>query len=178
MNEPNAFVSPEYPVLYSILDPRGGGDGSDWGDATPPPILSPGLPSGTVGVSLAVLIRGIPSFLATVPVDRSELEATLTSLASGDVRVTVVGISVDEQDLPPPPSESPSASWPSPEGDRPYGSTVFPAAHLSVVCQDGRRVDVARIVARQNAATPEEVASYIMQQITRGVQIPDLASAR
>jgi hypothetical protein len=177
MIEPNAFVSPEYPVLYSILDPRGGGDVAEWADSASAPASKPSLPAGTVGVSLAVLVGGIPSFLATVPVERSELEGTLASLGLGDVRITVIGISIDERDLPKNAGDPPP-SWQLSEAALPSSSTVYPAAHLSLVCQDGRRVDMARIVARKSAGTPEEVASYIMQQITRGVQIPDLASAR
>jgi hypothetical protein len=155
MSEPNAFVSPEYPVLFTVVE---GGQAS--------------VPEGFGGVSLALLVNGIPSFLATVPVDEELLGGVVTSLGKGDVRVAVVGISVNGRDLPGMEGES-KEPW---KGETTTSGT-FPAAFLSLVCADGRRIGVARIVARRESAQPEEVARYVMKQITRGVQVPDLASA-
>ncbi len=188
MTEPNAFVSPEYPVLFSVLEPGDDADGgnllSPGGEFSPPTppetpdgaaLAEPGegrLPDGYVGVSLALLVNGIPSFLATVPVEETELPSLVRSLSSGDVRVAVVGISVEGSDIPGSSKEPPEA-WRGQEESTPS----FPAAFLSLVCADGRRIGVARIVARRDSASPEEVARYVMRQITRGVQVPDLASA-
>jgi hypothetical protein len=187
MTEPNAFVSPEYPVLFSVLE---SGDDDEQGNLLSPgepssfsgapgnpdgsALAEPGgasIPPGFVGVSLGLLVNGIPSFLATVPVERSEVREVVDSLSGGDVRVAVVGISVDGSDIPGSGGEPPEA-W---RGDEETPS--FPAAFLSLVCGDGRRIGVARIVARRDSASPEEVARYVMKQITRGVQVPDLASA-
>ena len=55
-------------------------------------------------------------------------------------------------------------------------SRDLPAVFLSLVCSDGRRIGVARIVAREGSASPEEVARFVLKQIASGVQIPDLAS--
>ena len=57
MREQSAFVSPEYPVLHSVADPR--------------PASAPG--EGHAALSLGLLVGGIPSFLATIPVAESEL---------------------------------------------------------------------------------------------------------
>ncbi len=187
MTESNAFVSPEYPVLFTVLDPRdeegtGGtlssgeglslpgvpGSGDDSALAEPPGAR---LPSGYVGISLALLVNGIPSFLATVPLEESEVPGVTESLSGGNVRVAVVGVSVDESDIPGSSGE-PTEAWRAPEE-----TSTYPAAFLSLVCADGRRIGVARIVARRDSASPEEVARYVMKQITRGVQVPDLASA-
>ena len=156
MSEFNAFVSRQYPVLHSVA--RGSSDVYDSSD-------------GTVSLSLGLLVKGIPSFLATVPVGESELEAVTSSLLSGDVRVAVVGISVDEAELPEADRTTPAPWLPAPEEER-----HFPAAFLSLVCLDGRRIGVARVVAREGSATPEEVAKFVLTQIAQGVQIPDLAS--
>jgi hypothetical protein len=137
MKDYNAFVSPEYPVLYSREEDE--------------------------ALSLALLVNGIPSFLATVPVEPERMESLVGSLDKGDVRVTVVGISVEGTEVNEP--------WKGEEAPE-----KLPAAFLSLVCQDGRRIGVARIVARRRTATPEEVARYVLKEIARGVQIPDLAS--
>jgi hypothetical protein len=187
MTEPNAFVSPEYPVLFTVLDPRneeGSGEALSPGDALSLPGVPGGadgsalaepagarLPPGHVGISLALLVNGIPSFLATVPVEESEVPDMRSSLSGGNVRVAVVGVSVDESDIHGSSGE-PTEAWRPPEA-----SASYPAAFLSLVCADGRRIGVARIVARRDSASPEEVARYVMKQITRGVQVPDLASA-
>jgi hypothetical protein len=158
MDDFNAFVSPEYPVLHSV----GTGEGPG-GEA----------PEGHVTLSLGLLVKGIPSFLATIPVDESEAEAVRESLETGDVRVAVVGISVNGSDLI---GEGglDSEPWkPTTSGKR-----NLPAAFLSLVCADGRRIGIARIVAREESASPEDVARFVLHQIAKGVQIPDLASTR
>ena len=153
MTEFNAFVSPEYPVLHSV--DRG----------------STGASDDHAALSLGLLVKGIPSFLATIPVTESEIEGVTHSLDRGDVRVAVVGISVDGSDVPDP-DESALEPWQT-DADE---SRNLPAAFLSLVCSDGRRIGVARIVAREGSASPEEVARFVLKQIAKGVQIPDLAS--
>lgn len=154
----NAFVSPEYPVLHTIV-------AADE--------VSSDLPQGFEGLSLGLLVKGIPSFLATIPVASDEVGDVSRSLDSGDVRVTVVGMSVEGSEIP----EEALSPEPEPWQDDSAGSRSLPAAFLSLVCADGRKIGVARIVARQGSATPEEVARFVLKQIARGVQIPDLASA-
>jgi hypothetical protein len=156
MSDFNAFVSPEYPVLHTVLR-------RDQAEAT--------LPPGHAGVSLALLVKGIPSFLATIPVRDEELDDITRSLESGAVRVAVVGVSVDGNELPDGVLEEDAPWAPSDDG------RTLPAAYLSLVCGDGRRIGVARIVARQESASPEDVARFVLKQIAKGVQIPDLASA-
>lgn len=159
MSEPNAFVSPEYPVLFSVRE-----SGPE-----------EGTPDGYASLSLALLVDGIPSFLATVPVDRDHVGDVEGSLGSGDVRVAVVGISVEGTELPAE-AAPPVEPWEvAPESGDPDPRTL-PAAFLSLICRDGRRIGVARIVAREDSATPEAVARYVLKQITKGVQVPDLAS--
>jgi hypothetical protein len=156
MSDFSAFVSPEYPVLYSLR-------------ADSP--AEPESAEAYAALSLAVLVKGIPSFLATVPVEEGRLDRVVASLESGNVRVAVVGIAVDGSEVP---GEEHGESWKAHVDDE---SDTLPAAFLSLVCTDGRRIGVARIVARQRTASPEEVARYVLRQITRGVQVPDLASA-
>ncbi len=158
MRDFNAFVSPEYPVLHSVG--CGGGDGVN-------------LPGGQIALSLGLLVKGIPSFLATISVDEDELAGISESLGSGSVRVAVVGISVNGAD----PMED-GASEPEPWQQAATGTRSLPAAFLSLVCADGRRIGIARIVAREESASPEDVARFVLHQIAQGVQIPDLASTR
>jgi hypothetical protein len=153
----NAFVSREYPVLHSV-GIRG--------------TRAPAIPEGHVPLSLGLLVGGIPSFLATVPVEEAVVGDVTDSLAGGDVRVAVLGMAVDERALPHGGDEPAPEPW-RPETDE---ARSLPAAFLSLVCADGRRIGVARIVARDGSATPEEVARFVLKQIARGVQIPDLAS--
>jgi hypothetical protein len=158
MDDFNAFVSPEYPVLHSLggEDPLGGG-----------------VAEGQVALSLGLLVRGIPSFLATIPVEQDEVEPIRDSLRVGDVRVAVVGISVSGSDV----AEG-GGPEPEPWQQPPSGQKSLPAAFLSLVCADGRRIGIARIVAREETASPEDVARFVLHQIAKGVQIPDLASTR
>lgn len=156
MTEPNSFISREYPVLHSIDRGR----------------VEAGAAVGQVAhLSLALLVTGIPSFLATVPVPLDEVDSISRSLSEGDVRVAVVGMSVGSDDLPP--GEHPDLEpWKAPDAD----DEGLPGALLSLVCRDGRRIGVARIVARERKASPDEVARFVLRQIAKGVQIPDLAS--
>lgn len=155
MSDARSYTSPEYTVLRTVgpgIDPDGGIEG------------------GHADLSLALVVRGIPSFLATIPVEEEEVEAIVESLDRGKVRVSAVGISVDDPSLREDAGEASEPWRPEPE------SRPLPAAFLSLVCADGRRIGVARIVSRQASATPGEVARYVLRQIARGVQIPDLAS--
>lgn len=156
MTEFNAFVSPQYPVLHSVAR------------------LSSDAPVGSgaqLAISLGLLVKGIPSFLASIPVSESDLDPVTDSLRAGDVRLAAVGVSVSEGEIG-------EAEVPPPEPWQPDREETgrFPAAFLSLVCADGRRIGVARIVAREGSATPEEVAKFVLSQIAKGVQIADLAS--
>lgn len=162
MSQFNAFVSPEYPVLHSVLPP----------EDTPEEV-----PEGFAALSLGLLVNGIPSFLATIPVAADDVKEITRSLESGDVRVAVVGMSVDGHDIPGA-TATPAEPWEEPPlelGDE--EDSGLPAAFLSLVCHDGRKIGVARIVARKGSASPEEVARFVLKQIAQGVQIPDLAQA-
>lgn len=148
MSRINAFATPEYPVLFSVLV-------GDEGESE--------VPEGHAGIALALLVDGVPSFLATHVVPESRMNSVVTSLEGGDVRVAVVGLSVElEEDLPSLGLEARSQ---------------HPAAFVSVVCADGRRLTVARILARDIEQSPEGLARHVVREITRGVQIPDLAAS-
>ncbi len=167
----NAFVTPEYPVLFSL---EGGEDEAlPWepsGDVFDPlqdegAGDDPSVPPGYVGISIALLVKGMPSFLTTHVVEASDAPDIVESLESGDARVAVVGVTVD-------------AAEELPEGVTPAEGGKHPAAFVSLLCGDGRRLAVARIVARDDSHSPEALAKYVIKQISRGVQVPDLASAR
>lgn len=147
MHRINAFATPEYPVLFSVLTHE------DRGAAIPP---------GKAGISLALLVKGIPSFLATHLVPLETVNEVVISLEAGDVRISVIGLEVE---LP----EEAAGLGLDPGGEH-------PAAFVSVVCADGRRLNVARILARDGDETPESLARYVVREISRGAQIPDLAS--
>jgi hypothetical protein len=159
MDDFNAFVSSEYPVLHSV------------GARDSYPLE---LGEDQVPLSLGLLVKGIPSFLATVPVERADLAPVTKSLERGNVRVAVVGISVNGADLLEEGAPEPEAWRPQSTG----GPRHLPAAFLSLLCADGRRIGIARIVAREESASPEDVARFVLHQIAQGVQIPDLASTR
>jgi hypothetical protein len=155
------FTSAEYPVVYSVMN-------------APPAMIG-----GTGLLSLAVLVQGIPSFLATVPVAQHRMEEILQSLDAGPVRVSVQGISVELDEVA-------GAEMAETDGD-PWSQhwsgdggsmeeDTLPGAYLMLVCADQRRLGVARIVSRESQASPEEVARYVLRQIQSGVQVPDLAS--
>jgi hypothetical protein len=157
MTEFNAFVSPEYPVLHSV-------------ERIPP--FGRSAPEGEAVLSLGLLVKGIPSFLATIRVSEDEVDEMVESLDGGMVRIAAVGVSVQGDHLPgthAPPKEV----W---RGEEENSSRSLPAAFLSLVCADGRRIGVAKIVAREGTAAPDDIARFVLQQIERGVQIPDLAS--
>ena len=156
MTEFNTFVSPEYPVLQSVAHG---------------PVEETNNPDGQADLSLGLLVKGIPSFLATIPVTEAEIGSVTHSLERGDVRVAVVGTSVDGNDLPDQDEDAREPWRPVPDK-----KCDLPAAFLSLVCSDGRRIGVAQIVAREGSASPEEVARFVLKQIAEGVQIPDLAS--
>ena len=206
MPKPRARLSPEYPVFYDVAfaDPAGGGG-----------TAAPWEGGGTAFLSLALLVEGIPSFLATIPVDRELLDGIRASLDAGDVQVSVAGFAVEPGDLETGTAEDPeegdlasgvegpkgapapwkaSAGTPDPDAfrtstplddpptDRASEGSAgpggrLPGAHLSLLCRDGRRLGVARIVSRDRRATPDDVARYVLRQISSGVQIGDLASA-
>jgi hypothetical protein len=187
MNEPMRYATPEYPVLYSVGE-------------TP-------LEGGMIPVSLALLVGGIPSFLGTVPVEGPLLEGLVASLDAGSVRVVVEGIRIGQEEMDadgtggesrgdlPEGASSASDDWrasipAAPDlgedtrkhaGEEGSSSSArhraLPAALLSLSCQDGRRVGIARIVSRDPKADPTSVARFVHRQITRGVQILDLAQA-
>lgn len=173
MSEVTAFVSPEYPVLYTVQE----------GD-----VFDDVLPADYAAISLAVLVRGLPSFLATHVVDRHELPAVRESLDAGDVRVAVVGLPVDAGELDGEMEDELEAGGPAPdlledpmedlgapeEEDRPER----PAAFVSLICADGHRLSLARILGQDEDDSPEDLARYIIKEIARGVQVPDLATAR
>jgi len=146
----NAFATPEYPVLFSVL-------AAEDAEASVPP--------GHVGISLALLVDGMPTFLATHVVADDRVNAVVGSLEEGDVRLAVVGLSVELDD------ETPTT-------EEPGSAAEHPAAVISVVCADGRRLVVARILGRDASRSPGALARYVIREITRGVQIPELASAR
>jgi hypothetical protein len=183
MSHSNLFVSPNYPVLYAVA----------------PPDVSAG---GPAHLSLALLVGGVPSFLATLPVDPELLDGLTESLDSGDVRVSVRGIAVGADEVEAaegtaPGVDEPDEAWRAsapawdegmprpdagagsgaPRDDGATGGDNLPAAYLGLVCRDGRRMGVARIVSRDRRATPDDVARYVLEKISSGVQIPDLASA-
>ncbi len=167
MRDFNAFVSPEYPVIHTVVENHDAvpGDGMD----------------AMASISLALLVGGIPSFLSTIMVDRGDLRAVRQSLDGGDVRVAVVGMSVGQDEVQGAQvdsgDEQPAEAWKPLSFEESQTRESLPAAFLSLVCADGRKIGVARIVARAGSASPEDVARYVLRQIAEGVQIPDLASA-
>lgn len=139
MAQLNAFVSPEYPVLFALL-PGGGKENP--------------IPQGYAGIAIALLVRGTPTFLATHVVPENEVPHLVASLEKGDVRVAVVGVPIrlggedDEK-----------------------GGERFPGAFITVLCADGRRMTVARVIGTAPEQTPEQLARFLIKQIAQGVQI-------
>ncbi len=156
MSQLNAFVTPEFPLLFTVRE----------GSSQPPSLSEdespPGVPEDYAEIALAILVRGVPTFLATHVVPKNELEGVVNSLEEGDVRVAVVGI---------PLFESESGSEGSSQEDR-----GRPAAFVSVVCKEGRRLTVARILGPDDETTPEVLARHVIKEIARGVQVPSLAA--
>ncbi|MBI4539510.1 MAG: hypothetical protein HY704_08385 [Gemmatimonadetes bacterium] len=142
----NAFVSSEYPVIFSLI-PGGAGDAP--------------IPEGYTGIAVALLVKGAPTFLATHLVPDDEASDVVDSLESGDVRVAIVGVPVqlgaDEDE--------------GVEGER------FPGAFITVLCADGRRFTVARVIGTSRDQTPEQLARFLIKQIAQGVQITALSAS-
>jgi hypothetical protein len=136
----NAFVTPEYPVLFSLAQGE-----EDYG-----------VPTGLAEISLALLVGGLPSFLASHHVPDERVDEIVTSLEAGDVRVAVVGTWVEDE--------------------APVPGTRRPAAFISLLCADGRRLSVARLMAPDESAAPDRLARHVIRQIARGVQVPDLTA--
>lgn len=143
MGHLNAYVSSEYPVVYTVLS----------GEEVE------GIPDGRSGIAIALLIGGTPTFLATHVVDDEEVASVGSSLESGNVRVTAVGVPIKV------------------EGDDDEPVRHHPGAFLSLLCADGRRLTVARILGTDPGQPPEELARYVIRQISRGVQLTALESS-
>lgn len=148
MSPLNAFVTPEYPVLFTVCPP--GPEPRAWNREADPALEG----SRAAAIPLALLVGGIPSFLCTLSVPRGELEGVTTSLRSGDARLAVVGLQ---------------------DGELFPGAP--PAAFVSLVCRDGRRVAITRVQGTDPEASPEALARHVTRQILRGVQLSDLAGS-
>ncbi len=136
----NAFVTPPYPLLFSVAS----GSRS-------------GVPSSEAELQLGLLIAGIPSFLGTHRVPEAALDDLVTSLQLGDPRVAVAGTWVRASRTPRGLLER------------------RPAAFVSLLCTDGRRLAVARVLGEAPGTSPDALARQVVHQIARGVQVPDLA---
>ena len=134
-----AFVTPPYPILFSVAP---GGDS--------------GIPGSETELLLALLIAGMPSFLATHRVPDEAVDDLVVSLQQGDPRVAVAGMWV----------ESPGEL----RGELERRSAAF----ISLVCADGRRVTVARVLGDDPQGSPDLLARHVIRQLQRGVQVPDL----
>ena len=115
-----------------------------------------GVPEGEAELMLALLVEGTPSFLASHRVPEESLDALVVSLQEGDPRVAVAGMWVD-----------------APGGVRGRLDRRA-AAFISLVCADGRRITVARVLGEEPEASPDTLARHVIRQIARGVQVPDL----
>ncbi len=140
MPKMNAFVTPPYPALFSVACP---------GDA--------GVPQGEAELVLALLIGGMPSFLAAHRVPEESVDDLVVSLQEGDPRVAVVG------------------SWVESQSEVRGRMERRAAAFISLVCADGRRITVARVLGEDPDSSPEVLARHVIRQIARGVQVPDVA---
>ena len=101
-------------------------------------------------VDLAVLVKGVPSFLTRIRVQAEHLDALVTSLQRGDVR-----IEIDTLD----------------------GDTLrrAPGAVVTLVCADGRAVSLGHVHdPTGQARTPADVAREVTSRLSRGVQISSL----
>src|SRR5687768_15361704 len=113
-------------------------------------------PGGDAELALALLVDGTPSFLATHRIPQDGVDDLVVSLQQGDPRVAVVGMWVD------------AAGGVRGRMER------RAAAFISLVCADGRRITVARVLAEEPDASPDTLARHVIRQIARGVQVPDL----
>jgi hypothetical protein len=139
MAKPSAFVTPPYPILYSVAS---SGRGT--------------IPKGEADLLLALLVDGTPSFLASHRVPEETVDDLVVSLQGGDPRVAVVGMWVDAQ------------------GGMRGRLERRAAAFISLVCADGRRITVARVLGEEPDASPDMLARHVIRQIARGVQVSDL----
>jgi hypothetical protein len=105
---------------------------------------------------LALLVDGTPSFLATHRVAEDAVDELVLSLQQGDPRVAVAGTWVDHA------------------GGVRGRAERRAAAFISLVCADGRRLTVARVLSEEPDASPDTLARHVIRQIARGVQVPDL----
>src|SRR5687768_3031639 len=135
----NAFVTPPYPVLFSVA---AGGES--------------GLPGGEAELLLGLLIAGMPSFLAAHRVPEEAVDDLVVSLQQGDPRVAVAGM------------------WVESPGELRGQLERRSAAFISLVCADGRRVTVARVLGEEPQGSPDLLARHVIRQMQRGVQVPDL----
>ena len=81
MPKTNAIVTPRYPVLFSVA---GGG--------------TSGVPEGEAELSLALLVAGIPSFLAAHRVPDQAVDERVASLQEEEARVAAVGTWVGSEE--------------------------------------------------------------------------------
>jgi hypothetical protein len=139
MPKASAFVTPPYPVLFTVGAP---GEGA--------------VPRGEAELLLALLIAGNPSFLGAHRIPEDALDDVVVSLQGGDPRVQVVGTWVD-----------------APGGLR-GRLELRAAAFITLVCADGRRITVGRVLGEEPEASPDSLARHVIRQIARGVQVPDL----
>jgi hypothetical protein len=114
------------------------------------------VPRGESELMLALLVDGTPSFLAAHRVPEEAVDDLVVSLQGGDPRVAVVGMWVDAQ------------------GGMRGRLERRAAAFISLVCADGRRITVARVLGEEPEASPDTLAKHVIRQIARGVQVPDL----
>lgn len=139
MRKTNAFVTPPYPVLFSITCTE-----------------ASGVPTGEAELVLALLITGMPSFLGTHRIPDDSVDELVVSLQQGDPRVAVVG------------------TWMESEDELVGRTERRAAAFISLVCADGRRITVARVLGEGPNAEPTLLARQVIRQIARGVQVPNL----
>ena len=139
MPKTNAFVTPRYPVLFSVVSA---------GTSV--------VPKGEAELVLALLVTGTPSFLAAHRVPDQAVEELVASLEEGDPRVAVVG------------------TWVGSEEELTGRMERRAAAFISLVCADGRKITVARLMGEEPDTAPNLLARHVVRQISRGVQVPDL----
>lgn len=129
MSRPAAFVTKRLPVLYTIH----------------PIVRAPGLPT-LVTVDIAVVIRGIPSVLASHTLPEDRLDALVASLQGGDVRVSVTGVASPETHDGP------------------------PTAYVGIVCSDGRRVPLCRVRGEEGRSS-EDLAWSLRERVEKGIPL-------
>ncbi len=129
MREKPPFRIGRYPVLYT---------------------LNTSNDRSTADVDLAVLVKGVPSFLTRIEVPAEHLDALVTSLQRGDVRLEIDTLEVDTL-------------------------RRAPGAVVTLVCADGRAVSLGTVHdPTGQARTPADVAREVTSRLARGVQISSL----